>query len=244
MQIRVFPYRRRILKRYIPIAIQDSRTGTFPKRYADPYKIRERVCFQNATRNCMRFANVSMRSYTIDMLLHLIGPPWIDVGADHTTIKDDHHIIPNFGKRDQRCGYSTEMRCPIYPTPRSSEASTPHSWNTGKHLAGRRKINQNNTQETRQGARARRPVYLPWCRDLKILILGYNIVAKVTGKGKTHVGKMNAILTDSHLDTKTKRCILVKFECDGTKARIWRRSSMGRGRETRTTVGKSTGDSS
>ena len=28
------------------------------------------------------------------------------------------------------------------------------------------------------------------------------------GKGKAHVGKMDAILTDSHLDTRIKRCIL------------------------------------
>ena len=29
------------------------------------------------------------------------------------------------------------------------------------------------------------------------------------GKGKAHVGKMDAILTDSHLDTRIKRCILM-----------------------------------
>ena len=29
------------------------------------------------------------------------------------------------------------------------------------------------------------------------------------GKGKAHVGKMDAILTDSHVDTKFKRCILI-----------------------------------
>ena len=28
------------------------------------------------------------------------------------------------------------------------------------------------------------------------------------GRGKAHVGKMDAILTDSHLDTRIKRCIL------------------------------------
>ena len=32
---------------------------------------------------------------------------------------------------------------------------------------------------------------------------------KVTGKGKSHVAKMNAILTDPHLDTRIKRCILI-----------------------------------
>ena len=30
-------------------------------------------------------------------------------------------------------------------------------------------------------------------------------IAKITGKGNTHVGKMDAILTDSHLDTRIKR---------------------------------------
>ena len=34
-------------------------------------------------------------------------------------------------------------------------------------------------------------------------------IANVPGKGKTHAGKMNAILTDSRLDTKVKRCILM-----------------------------------
>ena len=29
------------------------------------------------------------------------------------------------------------------------------------------------------------------------------------GKGKAHVGKMDAILTDSHLGTRVKRCILI-----------------------------------
>ena len=34
-------------------------------------------------------------------------------------------------------------------------------------------------------------------------------MAKVIGKGKAQVGKMDAILTDSHLDTRSKRCILI-----------------------------------
>ena len=34
-------------------------------------------------------------------------------------------------------------------------------------------------------------------------------IAKVIGKGKAHVGKMDAILTDSRLDTRIKRCILM-----------------------------------
>ena len=45
---------------------------------------------------------------------------------------------------------------------------------------------------------------------------------KVIGKGNAHVGKMDAILTDSLLDTikRIKRCILMnvvvpKLECEG-----------------------------
>ena len=34
-------------------------------------------------------------------------------------------------------------------------------------------------------------------------------MAKVIGKVKTHVGKMDAILTDSHLDARIKVCILM-----------------------------------
>ena len=34
-------------------------------------------------------------------------------------------------------------------------------------------------------------------------------INKVIGKGKAHVGKMEAVLTDSHLDTRIKRCILM-----------------------------------
>ena len=34
-------------------------------------------------------------------------------------------------------------------------------------------------------------------------------IAKVIEKGKSHVGMMDAILTDSHLDTRIKRCILM-----------------------------------
>ena len=38
-------------------------------------------------------------------------------------------------------------------------------------------------------------------------------IAKVIGKGKSHIGKMDAILTDSHLDTinRIKRCILMNL---------------------------------
>ena len=34
-------------------------------------------------------------------------------------------------------------------------------------------------------------------------------IAKGIEKGKAHVGKMDAILTDSHLDTRIQRCILM-----------------------------------
>ena len=38
----------------------------------------------------------------------------------------------------------------------------------------------------------------------------HTYIAKVIGKGEAHVvGKMDAILTDSHLDTKVKSCILM-----------------------------------
>ena len=33
--------------------------------------------------------------------------------------------------------------------------------------------------------------------------------AKVIGKGRAHVGKMDVILTDSHLETRIKICILM-----------------------------------
>ena len=34
-------------------------------------------------------------------------------------------------------------------------------------------------------------------------------IAKAVGKGKAHAGKMDAMLTDSHLDTRIKRCIVI-----------------------------------
>ena len=48
-------------------------------------------------------------------------------------------------------------------------------------------------------------------------------IAKATGKGKSQVGKMDATLTDLHLDTRSNRCILVnvivtKLECAG---KVW-----------------------
>ena len=34
-------------------------------------------------------------------------------------------------------------------------------------------------------------------------------IAKVIGKGKAHIDKMGAILTDSHLDTRIEKCTLM-----------------------------------
>ena len=34
-------------------------------------------------------------------------------------------------------------------------------------------------------------------------------IENVIGTGKIHVGEMDAILTDSHLETRIKRCILI-----------------------------------
>ena len=56
------------------------------------------------------------------------------------------------------------------------------------------------------------------------------------GKGKAHVGKMDAILTDSHLDTRVKMC---SDECDCTKARVCGRRK-GREREIGKTAGTTT----
>ena len=56
----------------------------------------------------------------------------------------------------------------------------------------------------------RRPVlYVPWRKDIKILFWGYTYIANVIGEGKAHADKMYAILTDSHLDSRIKRCILM-----------------------------------
>ena len=57
-------------------------------------------------------------------------------------------------------------------------------------------------------------------------------VAKVIGKGTAHVGKMDTILTDSHLDDRIKICILMNVCC--TKARTCR--STGRERKLRKTA--------
>ena len=61
---------------------------------------------------------------------------------------------------------------------------------------------------------------------------------KVIGKGKAHADKMDAIPTDSHLDTRIKRCILMNVIVP-----ICRRS-MGNDGEVRKTAGNSTYDSS
>ena len=53
-------------------------------------------------------------------------------------------------------------------------------------------------------------------------------IAKVIGKGKAHLGKMDAILTDSHLDARIKTRILINVIV--TKTRLCRRN-MGRERE-------------
>ena len=51
-------------------------------------------------------------------------------------------------------------------------------------------------------------------------------IAKVIGKGRAHVGKMDAIITDSHLDTRVKKCILIdvivsKLQKYGKGTRSW-----------------------
>ena len=57
---------------------------------------------------------------------------------------------------------------------------------------------------TRRSA-GRRPIYVPSRRDLEQL----THIAKVMGKGESQVGKMDAMLTDPHLDTRIKICILM-----------------------------------
>ena len=62
--------------------------------------------------------------------------------------------------------------------------------------------------------------------------------------GKAHKGKMDAILTDSRLDTGIRTCICMYPKlCESTKARTCRRRT-GRQPGTRDTVGNSTDDSS
>ena len=54
----------------------------------------------------------------------------------------------------------------------------------------------------------RRPVYLPWRRDSNDFSWDAHVV-NVKGEGKLLVGKMNAMLTDSHLDIRVQICILI-----------------------------------
>ena len=66
-------------------------------------------------------------------------------------------------------------------------------------------------------------------------------IAKVIGKGKSQVGKTDAILADPHLDTRIKICVLMsvivpKLEYAGE---VW-----GRERGVRRTTGNSADDSS
>ena len=51
-------------------------------------------------------------------------------------------------------------------------------------------------------------------------------MTKVTGNGKAHVGKMDDIPTDAHLDTKIKICT-TRYECYCPKAIICRRNMGG-----------------
>ena len=66
-------------------------------------------------------------------------------------------------------------------------------------------------------------------------------IAKVIGKDKSQVGKMDVILTDPHLDTRIKRCILINVIV--LKLRVCRKN-MKREREVRNTAGNCADDSS
>ena len=59
------------------------------------------------------------------------------------------------------------------------------------------------------------------------------------GKGEAHIGKVDAILTDSHLDIRIRNAR--SEECDCTESRACRRR-MGREREVRKTAGNSADD--
>ena len=54
-----------------------------------------------------------------------------------------------------------------------------------------------------------RPIYVPWSRDIGILLLGCTHIAQTLGKGKAQVGKIDAILKYSYLDTRIKRCTVL-----------------------------------
>ena len=65
-----------------------------------------------------------------------------------------------------------------------------------------------------RGIADRRPVYIPWRRDIKKRFVGCTHKQSTVEKGKAQVGKMDTILRESQLDTRIKRCILrnVKLE--------------------------------
>ena len=87
------------------------------------------------------------------------------------------------------------------------------------------------------------PVFVPWRTvDISKECSWDAHIAKVMGKGKTNVGNMGAIVTDSHLYTinMIKMCILINVILP--KLQIC--TSMGREREVGKTAGNSTADSS
>ena len=71
----------------------------------------------------------------------------------------------------------------------------------------------------------------------------HTYIAKVMGKGKSQVGKMDAILTDPQFDSRIQIILMYSDECGCTKVRACRRS-MRREREVLETTGNSTDDSS
>ena len=58
----------------------------------------------------------------------------------------------------------------------------------------------------RRGIAYRRPVYIPWRRNIKNGSWDAHI-NKVIEKGKAQIGKMDTILRESLLDTRFRRCI-------------------------------------
>ena len=59
--------------------------------------------------------------------------------------------------------------------------------------------------------RNRRPIHLPWRRNIKERAAPgvHTYIPKVIGRGKTQGGEMHAILTDSHLDNRIEVCIMM-----------------------------------
>ena len=60
----------------------------------------------------------------------------------------------------------------------------------------------------RRGIAHRRPVYIPWRRDIKNCSWDA-LINKVIEKGKAEIGKIDVIPRDTHLDSSIKRCILM-----------------------------------